>query len=115
MPSPATTCSRSAALRWSQNAHPTGHERRPDRLGTSLNHAFEAAYLGPWNAIGQPAATVLVGLDDYGVPIAVQFAGPVDGTRPWATLRPTSGERVGAVKDPEACGNDPIAQRIVNR
>jgi amidase len=71
-------------------------------LVASLNHAFEAAYLGPWNAIGQPAAAVPVGLDDHGLPLAVQFAGRVDDevtllrlaaelerARPWASLRPT--------------------------
>jgi amidase len=70
-------------------------------LVTSLNQAFEAAYLGPWNAIGQPAATVPAGLDSHGLPVAVQLAGRVDDestllrlaaelerARPWAMLRP---------------------------
>ncbi len=78
----------------------------------------------PGTRSANPQRPSRVGLDDYGVPIAVQFAGRVDDeitllrfaaelerARPWATLRPTSGERVGAVKDPEACGHDRSADR----
>jgi amidase len=44
-------------------------------LYRSLYRANAAAWAGPWNVIGQPAASVPVGFDNNGLPIAVQIAG----------------------------------------
>ena len=41
----------------------------------SLRKANTSAWLVPWNAIGQPAIAVPVGIDEHGLPIAVQLAG----------------------------------------
>ena len=41
----------------------------------SLRAANTSARLVPWNVIGQPAAAIPVGLDDHGMPTAVQLAG----------------------------------------
>ena len=47
----------------------------------SLRAANTSAWLAPWNVIGQPAVSVPVGLDDDGMPLAVQLAGrPRDET-----------------------------------
>lgn len=58
-------------------------------------------YTPTWNYVGQPAASVPAGLDDDGLPLAIQLAGPPSGettilalaaqleqARPWAHLRP---------------------------
>ena len=41
----------------------------------SLRKANTSAWLVPWNAIGQPAIAVPVGIDEHGLPTAVQLAG----------------------------------------
>lgn len=58
-------------------------------------------HYGPWNVIGQPAATVPAGFDDAGLPISVHIAGrpndeatllrlaaQLESARPWAGHRP---------------------------
>ena len=70
--------------------------------------AFDAAgriipHYGPWNLIGQPAASVPAGFDSGGLPVSVQFAGrqddeatllsvaaEIEAARPWADRRPPS-------------------------
>ena len=67
----------------------------------SLLASNNGAWTMPWNAIGQPAASVPAGFDAHGLPLAVQLCGrPDDDTtvlrvarqievaRPWAHLRP---------------------------
>ncbi len=67
----------------------------------SLIRANVAAWAAPWNAIGQPAASVPAGFDRDGLPVAIQLCGqPNDETtllqlaaelehaRPWAHHRP---------------------------
>ncbi len=45
----------------------------------SLNRsARQVAWASPWNAIGQPVASVPVGFDDAGLPLAVQLCGRPD-------------------------------------
>jgi amidase len=44
-------------------------------LMRSLYHANAAAWAVPWNVIGQPAASVPVGADPDGLPLAVQLGG----------------------------------------
>lgn len=46
-----------------------------DGLLRSLRTSNHAAWAMPWNVIGQPAATVPVGLDHAGLPLAVQLCG----------------------------------------
>lgn len=41
----------------------------------SLKAANTSAWLVPWNAIGQPAVVVPIGLDGEGLPSAVHLAG----------------------------------------
>jgi amidase len=70
-------------------------------LVRSLYRANVAAWAAPWNAIGQPAASVPAGFDSGGLPLALQLCGqPNDETtllqlaaelehaRPWAQRRP---------------------------
>ena len=58
-------------------------------------------YTAIWNYLGQPAAAVPAGLDENGLPTAVQLAAPLNGettllslatqlerARPWAEHRP---------------------------
>jgi amidase len=67
----------------------------------SLLASNNGAWAMPWNAIGQPAASVPAGLDAHGLPLAVQFCGrpnddstilrlahQIETARPWAHLRP---------------------------
>jgi amidase len=67
----------------------------------SLYHSNVAAWAAPWNAIGQPAASVPVGFDASGLPLAVQLCGRTDdeatllclaaqleAAAPWAQRRP---------------------------
>lgn len=67
----------------------------------SLLASNNGAWAMPWNAIGQPAASVPAGLDAHGLPLAVQLCGrpnddstilrlahQIETARPWAHLRP---------------------------
>jgi amidase len=75
----------------------TGHSSVIRSLLASNNGAWTM----PWNAIGQPAASVPAGLDAKGLPLAVQLCGrpdddstvlrvarQIERARPWAHLRP---------------------------
>lgn len=66
----------------------------------SLRASNTSAWLAPWNVIGQPAVSLPAGLDDDGLPTAVQLAGrpddeatllrlaaQVEGHRPFARWR----------------------------
>ena len=70
-------------------------------LARSLYRANAAAWAAPWNAIGQPAASVPAGFDSRGLPVAVQLCGrpgdeatllliaaQLEEARPWAGRRP---------------------------
>ena len=70
-------------------------------LMRSLYRSNATAWAAPWNAIGQPAASVPVGLDSHGLPLAVQLcarpadevtilrlASQLEEARPWAGRRP---------------------------
>jgi amidase len=70
-------------------------------LARSLYRSNAAAWAAPWNAIGQPAASVPVGFDAEGLPLAVQLCGrpndevtllqlaaQLEAARPWANHRP---------------------------
>lgn len=70
-------------------------------LARSLYLSNAAAWAAPWNAIGQPAASVPVGFDSSGLPLAVQLCGrpsdeatllrvaaQLEEARPWAHRRP---------------------------
>ena len=70
-------------------------------LAQSLYRSNATAWASPWNAIGQPAASIPVGLDSDGLPLAVQLCGrPADEltvlrvaaqleqAQPWANHRP---------------------------
>jgi amidase len=78
---------------------------RAEGLGairTMLQHAAPAvAYTRPWNATGQPAASVPAGFTPEGLPLAVQLVGreggertlvslaaQLESERPWADRRP---------------------------
>lgn len=79
-----------------------------DRLSTrglvrSLLASNHGAWAMPWNVIGQPAATVPVGLDQAGLPIAVQLCGrphdestllqvahQLEQAQPWTINAPTA-------------------------
>ena len=69
-------------------------------LVQSLYRSNAAAWAVPWNAIGQPAASVPVGFDEAGLPLAVQLCGrpgdestllrlaaQLEHERPWADRR----------------------------
>ena len=58
-------------------------------------------YTAAWNYLGQPAASIPAGLDDNGLPTAIQLVGPrgsettiislaaqMQHARPWAQLTP---------------------------
>jgi amidase len=75
-------------------------------LARSLWHSNVAAWAAPWNAIGQPAASLPSGFDADGLPLAVQLCGrrsdeetllrlaaQLETARPWADLRPPSPAR----------------------
>lgn len=72
-------------------------------LTRSLLRSNVSAWATPWNAIGQPAASVPAGFDAQGLPLAVQLCGRVDDeatilrvaaqlerSRPWAHDRPAT-------------------------
>jgi Asp-tRNA(Asn)/Glu-tRNA(Gln) amidotransferase A subunit family amidase len=67
----------------------------------SLRRANAAAWAGQWNVIGQPAASVPVGVDRTGLPLAVQIYGrkhdeitllhlaaQLEEAHPWSHVRP---------------------------
>ncbi len=66
-----------------------------------LASTFAGAFTSPWNATGQPAASIPAGLDANGLPQSVQLIGrpndeatllslaaQLEAERPWAQLRP---------------------------
>lgn len=56
-------------------------DKCPSRsVARSLQAANTSAWLVPWNLTGQPAITVPTGLDDNGLPTAIQLAGQPDKT-----------------------------------
>jgi amidase len=70
-------------------------------IRTLIGGAPYVTYTAVWNYLGQPAATVPTGLDENGLPTAVQLAGPpssettiislaaqIEHNRPWAQLKP---------------------------
>jgi amidase len=70
-------------------------------LWTLLGSAAFVAYLPPWNALGNPAASVPAGATADGLPVNVQLAGrpddeatllslaaQIEAERPWADRRP---------------------------
>ena len=87
-----------------------GAVRRPLKVGQldgkGALRAFDASgriipHYGPWNVIGQPAATVPAGFDRDGLPLSVHIAGrandeatllslaaQLETARPWAQRRP---------------------------
>jgi amidase len=82
----------------------------PFRVGELQGHgalwalnasAARVGYFGVFNATGQPAAAVPAGLDEHGLPLAVQLIGrpndeatllalaaQIEAARPWAQRRP---------------------------
>jgi len=80
----------------------------------SLYRSFnEVAWAAPWNAIGQPAASVPAGFDSRGLPLAVQLCGragddvtllrlaaALEDARPWADRRPPVDEPSGTPDRP---------------
>jgi amidase len=68
---------------------------------TLLGNALTYPFTSPWNALGQPAASVPAGFTEDGLPLAVQLAGrpndettllslaaQIEAERPWADKRP---------------------------
>jgi amidase len=85
------------------DAPPLLGELPADGLLRSLRASNHGAWAMPWNVIGQPAATVPVGLDRAGLPLAVQLCGrpndevtllrlahQIEAGRPTATTSPTA-------------------------
>ena len=75
--------------------------RRPRSCRGRCTGRNAAAWAVPWNVIGQPAASVPVGFDSDGLPLAVQLCGrpgdeatllrlaaQLEDAQPWAGLRP---------------------------
>lgn len=78
-----------------------GHYEGRGALWTLLGSAAFAAYTPPWNATGQPAAAVPVGVSSAGLPIGAQLVGrphdeaallalaaQIEAERPWAERLP---------------------------
>ena len=72
---------------------------------TLLGGSAYVTYTGPWNYLGHPAASIPAGLDEAGLPTAIQLAGPpasetriislaaqIERARPWAQLTPPLAE-----------------------
>ena len=70
-------------------------------ISTLLGGGAYVTYTAPWNYLGQPAASIPAGLDETGLPTAIQLAGPpgsettiislaaqLERARPWAHLTP---------------------------
>ncbi len=89
---------------------PTTAAPAPDAeisLGASAFRTFNqgspyVCYTPTWNYVGQPAASIPAGVDDDGLPLAIQLAGPANSeatilalsaqleqARPWAHRRPS--------------------------
>jgi amidase len=75
----------------------------------SWSRSSVVAWAAPWNAIGQPAASVPAGFDSQGLPLAVQLCGKpsdeatllrvaaqLEAARPWAGNRPPLTNASGA-------------------
>lgn len=56
-------------------AYPVGRFEGRGALWTLMGSAAVAPYTGPWNALGQPAASVPAGLTAAGLPMGVQLVG----------------------------------------
>jgi amidase len=80
---------------------PVGHLEGRGALATLMASARIVAFLGAWNATGQPAAAVPAGRTRAGLPVAVQLvarphdeatllalAAQLEAARPWAGARP---------------------------
>ncbi len=80
---------------------PLINDTSPRGVIRSLLASNNGAWAMPWNAIGQPAASVPAGLDAHGLPLAVQLcarpnddstmlrlAHQIETARPWTHLRP---------------------------
>jgi amidase len=80
---------------------PVEHWHDAGVLRTLLGGGPYVTYTAAWNYLGQPAATLPTGLDENGLPTAVQLAGPpgseitiislaaqIEHAHPWAHLRP---------------------------
>jgi amidase len=70
-------------------------------IRTLLGGSAYVTYTAPWNYLGQPAASIPAGLDETGLPTAIQLAGPpgsettiislaaqIQRAHPWAQLTP---------------------------
>jgi amidase len=75
-------------------------------LARGLHKSNASAWAVPWNVIGQPAASVPIGVDSSGLPMAAQLCGrahdealllrvaaQLEEARPWAGRRPWPDER----------------------
>jgi amidase len=84
-----------------QPAPPVGKWEGRGTIATLNGAAWHCPFTGMWNFTGQPAAAIPAGLDDSGMPIAVQLiapphdeatllclAGQLEDARPWAGLPP---------------------------
>jgi len=85
----------------SSSAAPAADTAIDRGLWWSLRHSNVSAWALPWNAIGQPAASIPAGFDSNGLPLAVQLCTPADhehvllnvasqieASRPWSQLQP---------------------------
>jgi amidase len=88
---------------------PNIEELADNGLARSLYRSNAAAWAAPWNAIGQPAASVPAGFDPNALPLAVQLCGrpsdeltllrvaaQLEAVRPWADHRPPTEPRANS-------------------
>jgi amidase len=84
---------------------PVGRDAKRGPLRTFLGMTDWVCYTATWNYTGQPAASVPVGLDQDGMPTAVQIVAPpndegtllslavqLEAARPWADRHPPLGD-----------------------